>query len=98
MEILSIVSLVSLLVQPVFSQAADALADPGAKHRSLKVLYAGKAGMHRETEFGAYLASALAFVRGNRGRLFFSNVGGYRWFVDPRGKRSSAARSVGGVR
>jgi hypothetical protein len=56
------------------------------------VLYAGKAGMHRETEFGAFLASALAFVRGNRGRLFFSDVGGYRRST-PRPRRSWPSRA-----
>lgn len=31
---------------------------------------------------GGDAASALAFVAKNRHRLFFSDVGGYRWFVD----------------
>lgn len=39
--------------QPVCTQANDA--DPWAKHRGLKVLYAGKEDGHREKVFGQFL-------------------------------------------
>ena len=52
-NLVSIGVLASALVQPVCAQANDV--DPWAKHRSLKVLYAGKEGGHREKVFGQFL-------------------------------------------
>lgn len=36
-------------------------------------------------EHGKDAATAVAWIEANQGRLFFSDVGGYRWFVDTRG-------------
>lgn len=44
---------VAVLLQPAVSQ--NELPDHWAPHRSLKVLYAGKEGGHREKVFGAFL-------------------------------------------
>lgn len=35
-------------------------------------------------EAGKDAATAVAFIRKNREKMFFSDTGGYRWYVDPR--------------
>jgi len=39
---------------------------------------------------GEHADDAVAFVRANRRLLFFSDTGGYRWFVDENAKRAAA--------
>lgn len=49
------VGLATMLAQPAPSQDASKGEAAWAPHRSLKVLYAGKAGKHRDRVFGAFL-------------------------------------------
>lgn len=46
-------------------------------------------------EHGGDAAAALAFIEQNRPWLFFSDTGGYRWFVDVNAKAAAAAVADG---
>jgi hypothetical protein len=58
----------------------DALAEDPSDPRALRLAkrYLGEAGRDA--------ASARAWIDRNRERAFFSDLGGYRWFVDPRAR------------
>ena len=45
-------------------------------------------------EHGANAAAAIAFITRERSRLFFSDQGGYRWFVNTLEPRSGAAKTI----
>jgi hypothetical protein len=50
------------------------------------------AGRYLDGDAGKDAASALAWIKGNRPYLFFSDTGGYRWFVDVNAQRAAASK------
>ncbi len=55
-KFLTTLGLASVLAQPLVPQEGGGTEKAWAPHRSLKVLYAGKANMHRDKVFGAFLS------------------------------------------
>ncbi len=61
--------------------------DPTARALLLAARYLG--------EHGSDAPTALAWIEANRPRLFFSDAGGFRWFVDTRASAAGTSEASG---
>jgi hypothetical protein len=51
------------------------------------------AGCYLDGDAGKDAASAIAWIKSNRPNLFFSDTGGYRWFIDTNKKSTAGAKA-----